>query len=328
MVDADKGLSHRIIQSIKEIAVEIGHTPTRNEYRAHALGCGDRKLLKAFGGYAAAVMASGLEQTGHGPGSAKLRKVTAEALFSRPVPQPVSSADNQRKPNKVVVSDHFKSTLCIGDSHYPFVHYDTLCLIYEFADRYKPERIIQVGDLYDMFSQSRFPRSMNIYNPHEEMSVGKKMAAEMWETLRRMSPSAECYQLLGNHDVRPLKNILAKAPELEVFMDIKPFFTFDGVDTSFDIRQELNLDGVLFHHGHYSKLGDHMKYNGASTVVGHSHRGGVHCQNFNEEIRWELNCGYIGDPTTKALGYTPQRITHWTHGFGFIDALGPRFIPA
>jgi hypothetical protein len=41
---------------------------------------------------------------------------------------------------------------------------------------------------------------------------------------------------------------------------------------------------------------------------------------------YELNAGYLGDPHAKALSYTASKLIDWTHGFGFIDEFGPRFI--
>ena len=70
------------------------------------------------------------------------------------------------------------------------------------------------------------------------------------------------------------------------------------------------------------------EHNLKNTVVGHSHLGGVVYRNTFNGIIWELNAGFCGDTESKALSYTPQRLTKWTKGFGFIDALGPRFIPA
>lgn len=41
---------------------------------------------------------------------------------------------------------------------------------------------------------------------------------------------------------------------------------------------------------------------------------------------YELNAGYLGDPESKALSYTPTKITNWTLGWGYIDEDGPRFV--
>jgi hypothetical protein len=123
-----------------------------------------------------------------------------------------------------------------------------------------------------------------------------------------------------------MKRIIEAYPEAELFMDFEKWFKFDGVTTHSDIRQELIINGICFIHGYRSKLGDHRDFNKMSTVVGHSHLGGVNFKNYGSEILFELNAGYIGDPESKALSYTSQKIVNWTHGLGVIDSFGARFI--
>jgi hypothetical protein len=105
-------------------------------------------------------------------------------------------------------------------------------------------------------------------------------------------------------------------------------FEFPGVKTQDSQRAELVLDGIMFMHGYRSKAGDHANHNNLSTVCGHSHRGSVSFLRRGDEVIWELNCGFLGDPSSVPLSYTRQRtVSNWTQGFGVIDKQGPRFIP-
>ena len=62
-------------------------------------------------------------------------------------------------------------------------------------------------------------------------------------------------------------------------------------------------------------------------------RGGVVAKNkYDVQTRTEytiveVNAGYLGDPAVKVLGYTPTKISHWTHGVSQGDDLGPQFVP-
>lgn len=198
-----------------------------------------------------------------------------------------------------------------------------------YCHQWKPERIIQVGDLRDWYSASKFSRRVNLFTPKEEDTQATFYSNVMWESLNKWCPNAEKYQLLGNHCVRPIKRIGELAPEFEE--DYIPLlherYTFDGVKTIYDPREELDLDGVRYVHGYRSKLGDHAAFNRMPVVCGHSHRGGVVTLNLADEIIWELNAGYLADATHPALSYTMQKkATNWTLGFGLIDSDGPRFI--
>lgn len=220
--------------------------------------------------------------------------------------------------------------MCIGDVHAPFIHKPTFGKVLRYLEnlKKKPNYIIQIGDLYDFYSASRFPKNPNIITPDQEVLEGRECAEEMWRALKNRAPKAECYQLFGNHSLRPNKRLMETAPELFSFYTPKPLWDFKGVNTINDIREELILEGIAFQHGHRSQPGSHAAYNGISTVVGHSHRGSVtYLPQLSKNLIWELNCGYVADPMHPALKYSPQKFNKWIHGLGEIDRFGPRFIP-
>lgn len=224
----------------------------------------------------------------------------------------------------------FPTTLVIGDTHAPYVKRRTLDAVVAFCARLKPKRIVQVGDLYDMYSSSRFPRSHNVHTPQQEITVGRKVAECFWRDLRMAAgPDVECYQLKGNHDERPAKLALSRAPELIHLLEkgLEALWEFDGVQTQPTERDELILDGVCFMHG-YRRHGHHVTYNLMPTVVGHLHVGGTVFMRLKGKTIWELNAGYIANPEAFPMSYSRQaRISRCTHGIGVIDDLGPRFVP-
>lgn len=156
---------------------------------------------------------------------------------------------------------------------------------------------------------------------------GRQMAEHMWAKIRKDCPHAECYQLKGNHDSRPLDRTLEKYPEIEALLDIQALWEFPGVTTQRSERDELIINDIVFMHGYRSKLGDHARHNQKNTVCGHSHRGGVWNGRLGDQVVWELNAGHISDPTSIPLSYSKQRkISNTVAGFGLIDRYGPRFV--
>jgi hypothetical protein len=136
--------------------------------------------------------------------------------------------------------------------------------------------------------------------------------------------------MLGNHDIRPMKRVLETYPEAEDWIKekLKALFSYEGVKTVFDPREELFLTSqIIVFHGYRTKLGDHRDYTLFSTCNGHSHVGGVVFRKVRGVILFELNSGFAGDPEAKGLTYTPQRITNWTSGFAVINKYGPQFVP-
>lgn len=215
-----------------------------------------------------------------------------------------------------------------GDLHFPWHSRSALKAALSRLIELKPTHVVQIGDLYDMLSFSRFARSQNLITPQEERIRGRKFAEEFWCEVRRKAKKAKLYQITGNHDTRPIRQILDKAPEYEemVSLNTKELLTFKGVKTIHDPREELYLKGITFIHGHHPKLGDHMMEAHENIVCGHSHRGGIIFHPWNGKIKWELNAGFLGDKDSKALSYTARKkFSKWTLGWGVVENGVPRF---
>jgi DNA repair exonuclease SbcCD nuclease subunit len=220
-----------------------------------------------------------------------------------------------------------KRTVILGDFHSPWFSRPALAKAIELIEAVRPDFVVQAGDLYDFYSFSRYARSHNVITPALEVKQGRKHALEMWNQVRRASPSSKCFQIRGNHDVRAEERVAEALPVVESLLNVRELFLFDGVETIMDPTEELILDGVVFQHGFRSKLGDHAKFNQRSTVVGHSHTGGVVFYRNFDGIYWELNAGWLGDETAPVFRYRPQnKLSTWTRGAGLIDELGPRFV--
>jgi metallophosphoesterase superfamily enzyme len=220
-----------------------------------------------------------------------------------------------------------RKVFAIGDMHLPWVNRKILRAIYLAIKREKPDIIIQLGDIYDMFSQTRFARTHNIYTPRQEADMARRMAEEFWAEIRKIAPKTKLILIKGNHDDRPYKRMLERTPEMEHFFDVRDYFTFENVETHHDSFEELFIDGVLYTHGHYSKLGAHRDYYVRSVVCGHSHTGGVVYANIHGKTIWECNAGFVADKNSQPLRYRPKKTVRWTEGYAVIDENGPRFCP-
>jgi hypothetical protein len=225
--------------------------------------------------------------------------------------------------------------LTVGDTHFPWTNWDHLNQILDDADWLQPTLVVQMGDEYDFYSFSRFAKTLNLMTPKEEVMRGREEAEEFWKLMQQAAPKARCIQLLGNHDERLMKTVLGKAPELEGVLEILDYlqlWRFPGVElVQEDPTEEFILDTeehgeILFQHGHRAKIGDHARYNGMNTVVGHSHRGGTEFIRYKGRTIWELNAGYIADQNSKPLNYNQGKISNSVPGYGIIDERGPRFI--
>lgn len=315
--------SHDLVVALKELAAELGVTPTRSQFEGHVKG-GKYQLEKHFRTYSALCESAGLAP-------ARAQKVT-NAVFEKSVTKHLEEYTPQEymAQNKSLppANAPYPKTNTISDIHWPFCNDRVIEKFLSRIETVQPEHVIINGDAWDMYSHAKFPRSHNLFTPREEQACARKLNEEFWREVRKRCPNAKLYQTMGNHDVRPLKRTLETYPAIEdwVAKILEELFTFDGVQTIFDYRQELLIGNVLWHHGYRSKIGDHRDYVLYNIIVGHTHLAGVSYRQVHGQTLFEMNCGLAGDPHAKGLTYTPQKMTHWTPAFSETDPSGPRVI--
>ncbi len=224
-----------------------------------------------------------------------------------------------------------KTVLAVPDLHFPWVFANGLTGLYGAIEQIKPDIVLQLGDLYDMYAHSKYARSHDVMTPKEEKLEARAGAEAFWNNVKKCAPNAERVQIKGNHCDRASKRIADKYPEIMSFVSMDEYFEFPGVKTIHDSRQIVIIDNVMYTHGHYTKLGDHAKAYNMSVVHGHTHRAGVFFMNKYDQQGnafpiWELDCGFMADNDAVPMQYTAVRRTNWVHGYGLIQDGQPRFI--
>lgn len=231
-------------------------------------------------------------------------------------------------PNHEVTSySQGKLKIAVPDCHFPFHSREGIAWALDVIGTLKPEAVIQMADLYDMYSHSRYPRSLNLMTPNQEIDAGRAYAEWFWNQVKKVSPNSKCYQLGdGNHDNRANKRAYAFYAAASRWVEdaTRELLTFKGVELVYGEREHLELDGVAYVHG-WGKPGDHMKAMSMPTVIGHVHTGWcIHAS----DGRWEMGTGFMGDRNSSVFSYSgKKRADRSTLGLGLIDSSGPRFVP-
>ena len=198
------------------------------------------------------------------------------------------------------------------------------------ARHLQPTHVVQIGDCFDFYNFSRFPTSLEVCKPSDELESGKSMANHMWREIQKAC-EAKCFQAWGNHEERATKMIMRQAPALEALLKIKDpltyLMTFPGVQTLHSPLDELQINDVLFHHGWSCRPGYHVQHFLKNVVHGHTHHGGVVYLRAGRETLFELDCGVLADFNARPMVYRNSATSKWTTGFGWVDSWGPRFCP-
>lgn len=214
-----------------------------------------------------------------------------------------------------------KHVAIAGDLHLPWLDKGCAQYFFNYLEKEKPDVVVQIGDIYDLYSFSRFPGTRGLIKPDEELVQARIAGEEFWSYVRRLVPKATCYQILGNHDIRPIKYSLETAPVLESFVTkgLLELYKFEGVNT-LPYEDDLMIDGNVYIHGH-TQHGKHMEEYMSNVILGHTHRGGVVTKRMfrrlREKIIFELNVGYMGNPASKCFSYKKKTFP-WTTGFGVV----------
>lgn len=314
----DQSILHDLVITIKDIALELGRSPTRAEFEQRVQG-GDGKL-RAVGGLAVLQRAAGLT-----PYSERRFPKITNQIFEKDIAAHLA----ERIPKEPLPQSPWPKIAVLGDLHEPFSHAKLKEAFIAFCTENQPDWIVQVGDAVDFYSHSKFPRSHNIFTPKDEEQLARKNLEKLWADLAVAVPKAKRVMLIGNHAIRPMKRVLEAVPTIEHWAEkyLTDYLSFPNVHTVMDTREEYMIGDICFIHGYKSGLGAHRDHILSNVVCGHTHTGGASFRSFRGRTYWELNAGLAGDIESPGLTYTATRTTGWTLGWAWIDKHGPRFIP-
>jgi predicted phosphodiesterase len=216
-----------------------------------------------------------------------------------------------------------KTVMAIGDMHFPYTDEDKLEKLYVQIRKEKPDVVVQLGDLYDQYNNSRYDRDLNLVSPKEERVLARAMGELFWETVQTIVPDAECYQLLGNHDIRMLKNTGRKNPEiLDIIQEThQAMYSFKGVTTVGNSdRDFLVIDGVVYCHGWQARHTAHF-FEYGKVIRAHDHKVWERRERSiktGRRVVFEYSCGTFADASSIPLSYTASMLTNWEAGYTIV----------
>lgn len=209
-----------------------------------------------------------------------------------------------------------KKGIVFADSHIPFQ--DKLCLdsILDYADRYKPDFIIILGDLIDFYKISRFIKNPKKRNVKTEI----KLTRDFLSDLRLRFPNSKIYYKSGNHEDRLEKYIIQNAPEIHELVEdlLTNQLTLDDLNIRY-ISKPFRMGKLWFLHGHEKPGGSYnpeyicnvmWKYIYSHFLVAHFHRQQKKIfKNIEKETFWTGAVGYTAGVLEYAI------LNQWTQGF-------------
>lgn len=209
--------------------------------------------------------------------------------------------------------------LAIPDTHFPWTDWYALNDIAKYKlslERRKkqPVRVVQLGDITDQKSWSRWSKDPDDPCPHSEWEQVEIAMAKMYELFPEMDI------LLGNHDTRTIKKAFEAGLPKHVINGLNDLFDYDGWGWHI-CSKPLVIEGVAYLHGDEDKtshLASKASHYGMSVVQGHTHKGSLKFLNFFDRELFVMECGAIVDCTSLAFRYAAKSPVRTFKGFGVI----------
>lgn len=215
--------------------------------------------------------------------------------------------------------------VAVPDLHAPYCDLDSLKKVIALIKKHKPTHVIQLGDAYDLYSFSKFPRNLDVNTPREELQSAHMIIKNFWKRVKNASPKSKLYQLCGNHEARLKKRVAEKLPEINCMVEAGLFiFDFEDVKVFDSDRDFLEIEGIVYCHGWKVGPKAHMLYFQKSVVHGHTHRCSISYDRTLDNLHFEMDCGCLVDESQTPMQYTNNKLTKWVKSVGIIEDGIPR----
>jgi predicted phosphodiesterase len=219
----------------------------------------------------------------------------------------------------------YKNILILPDMHFPWVNWKALTQAKRWADRHKPELVIQLGDLTDQKIWSNWQSDPDDPCPSEEFDQAQKGLEKLHDWFPEM------VILRGNHDERILKRAVEAGIPGKMFKDVDEVFAFDGwewISRKDKLIVKTERGPVLFQHG--DEMGGNVSAKsrmlGMSIVQGHTHKTSITYTQTPKGHFFGAELGCLMDVDSKAARYAQANPVGVSVGFGVLKHGVPYFV--
>jgi len=219
--------------------------------------------------------------------------------------------------------------LVIGDLHAPVMHPGAVDFLADLKKTFKPDAVVQVGELFDGYTFSKFMRDPDTPNAVTEI----ESTIEALQPLYKLFPDMSvCY---GNHCLRHMKRATEAGLPSILFKSFKDLLECPkgwNFAEKFHIEDD-DVGTILFHHGDGAygspNLRRMLQTLRVSHVIGHQHSegGAIVYEDNGSDVVFAANAGCLVDHDTYAFRYSKNSRFRGVLGALIIVNGVPAFIP-
>ena len=218
-----------------------------------------------------------------------------------------------------------QTILVISDLQAPFHHKDSLEFLKAVKKKYKPTRVVNIGDLTDSYCLSAWTKDPDAISANDEI----KQMLDFVKEYVKIFPKGDI--LTSNHDLR-LQRAAVRAGIPRHFL--KDYHSWMGLPKTWKFHDELMIDDIMFTHGMEQGAGGQMaalnrvKHYGRSCVSGHLHtQACIQYMATREKLLFGMQVGCLIDREELAFAYAKHSLRKPIVSLGVIINGTPMLIP-
>ena len=217
----------------------------------------------------------------------------------------------------------YKRILVISDLHIPYHHKDSFAFLREIKKLYKPDFVVNIGDLLDFHAISMHDHNPDLYSAGDELKQSRIYIKE----LESLFP--EVTEVDSNHSSLVFRRALKYGMSKEFlkgygdFLGTKKWKWVDDLTLTMSNKQR-----CFFTHGRSADVLKVSQTMGMSAVQGHYHTKFVISYWANpDNLFFGMNVGCLINQKSMAFSYAKNFKTRFILGCGMIVGGIPRLMP-
>ena len=216
-----------------------------------------------------------------------------------------------------------KRILVISDMHVPYHHKDSIEFLREIKKEYKPDMIVNIGDLLDFHAISMHEHNPDLFSAGHELKEARKYIKELEDIFPKM------VEVDINHSSLVYRRALKFGMSKEFLKDYGDFLGTKKWEWIDDLTLTLsNGKRCFFTHGRSADVLKVSQAMGMSCVQGHYHTKFLISYWANpDNIFFGMNVGCLINQKSMAFAYAKNFKTRFIIGCGMIIDGIPRLMP-
>jgi hypothetical protein len=213
--------------------------------------------------------------------------------------------------------------LVISDTHAPFQHPDTIKFLKAIKAKYKPDRVIHIGDEIDSHAMSYHDTDPDSFSAGEELKRGREV---IWQ-IEDIFPKVDVIE--SNHGSLWYRKAKTHGFPREAIKTYEEILRTKKWKWHFELTLRLpNGQPCYFHHGRSANALVASQHRGMPIVQGHYHeKFNIQYWGTTERLNWGMNVGCLVDDKALAFEYNNSNLKRPVIGLGMIIDSQPKLIP-